>query len=92
MGGERICYCALGNVRYPHNIDRMRVDRLADSAAIDIVIFLSPADLLGELLDLAPGSFNSVASRLATAMLMRIEEAGCSPTTVETYRDLVVVR
>lgn len=92
VGGERILYCALGNERYPHNIDRMRIARLADSAAIDVAIFQSASDLLGELLGLAPGSFNSLASRLATAMLMRIEEAGCSPTTVETYRDLVVVR
>jgi len=24
VGGERILYCALGNERYPHNIDRIR--------------------------------------------------------------------
>lgn len=87
-GGERILYCALGNERYPHNIDRMRVARLADSAAIDVSVFLSPADFLGELLKLAPGSFNSVASRLATAMLRRIDEAGCAPKTAEVYRAL----
>ena len=90
-GGERIHYCAFGNERYPHNIDRMRVARLAGSAQIDVAVFLSPADFVGELLGFAPGSFESVASRLATAMLTRIEEARCSPATAEKYRSLVAL-
>jgi len=92
VGGERILYCALGNERYPHNIDRMRIARLTESAAIDVAVFVSPADLLGDLLTLAPGSFNSLASRLATAMLTRLEEAGCPYATTEAYQDLVGLR
>lgn len=92
VGGERILYCALGNERYPHNIDRIRIARLSESAAIDVAIFVSPADFLGDLLNLAPGSFNSLASRLATAMLTRIEEAGCPHTTAEVYRELITPR
>jgi hypothetical protein len=91
VGGERILYCALGNERYPHNIDRMRVARVVNSGPIEISVFLSPSDFLGVFLDLAPGSFNSVASRLATAMVARLTEAGCSPTTSEAYRGLIAV-
>ena len=91
VGGERILYCALGNERYPHNIDRMRVDRVVNSGPIEIAVFLSPADFLAAFLNLAPGSFNSVASRLATAMVARLTEAGCSPATSEVYRDLITV-
>jgi hypothetical protein len=89
VNGERIIYCALGNERYPHNIDPLRVARLADHAGIDISIFVSSADFMGATLKAAPGSFNSVASRLASAMLQRMDEALCSPETKAEYRTLL---
>lgn len=87
--GEKILYCALGNERYPHNIDRIRISKVADSLAIDVLIFVSPTDLLGEFLRFAPGSFTSVASRLATSMLQRLHEAGCMPKTIDSFRQMV---
>lgn len=86
--GEKILYCALGNERYAHNIDRLRITRIADSLAIDVSVFTSPADFLGEFLRFAPGRFSSVASRLVTAMLQRLDEAGCMPETTEFYRQV----
>jgi hypothetical protein len=89
VGGGRILYCALGNERYPHNIDRIRIARIEENASIEVSVVISPADLLGEMLRVAPGTFDSVASGLATAMVTRLHEAGCQPATLDAYRDLL---
>jgi len=88
-GGGRIIYCAFANERYPHNIDRIKIERISDSHGMALSLFISPADMLGQLLDLAPGTFGAVASRLVNSMLTRLEESGCSRTLIDGYGDLI---
>lgn len=85
--GERILYAALANERYPRNIDEGQVARAPQSKRIETTVVNSPGDLLHVVLSRAPGSFASLASRLTTAFVRRMTEAGVSAQAIESYRE-----
>lgn len=85
VGGNRVWYCALANVRYPHNIDPVRVERKALTFNTELKVYTSPSELMSEVLTKSPGSFDDVASKLATAMMHRMAEANCPSITLTHF-------
>lgn len=85
-GGERILYAALANERYPRNIDDGQLARAPQSKRIETTVVISPGELLSEVMTRAPGSFSALASRLTTAFVRRMTEAGISLEAIAAYR------
>lgn len=89
VGGERIAYFALVNYRYPGQLNENMLAKLALRSNLDLTLYTSPEAALDELLVMAPGSYQQVASDFATRLTARLQEAQVTSALEESWKALL---